>query len=105
LFRPATLDLILTKMMRGDDPQDMTDIEFLIAHDGIKPVQLEEAFGQAVLQPHTIPCPGRSNNLVQSADLLGQLDESVRGLSIALFQGAGFGCQGILSTIRHQMDS
>jgi hypothetical protein len=23
LFRPATLDLILTKMMRGDDPQDL----------------------------------------------------------------------------------
>ena len=24
-----TLDLILTKMMRGDDPQDMADIAFL----------------------------------------------------------------------------
>src|SRR5580765_3500114 len=30
LFRPATPDLILTKMMRGDDPQDMADIAFLI---------------------------------------------------------------------------
>ena len=28
LFRPATLDLILTKMMRGDDPQDMADVAF-----------------------------------------------------------------------------
>jgi hypothetical protein len=30
LFRPATLDLILTKVMRGDDPQDIADITFLI---------------------------------------------------------------------------
>ena len=30
LFRPATLDLILTKMMRGDDPQDLADIKFMI---------------------------------------------------------------------------
>lgn len=26
LFRPATIDLILTKMMRGEDPQDMSDV-------------------------------------------------------------------------------
>ena len=33
LFRPATLDLLLTKMMRGNDEQDMQDIDFLIRHD------------------------------------------------------------------------
>jgi hypothetical protein len=49
LFRPATLDLILTKMMRGDDPQDMADVEFLVRHDRITPAQIEEAFAAAVL--------------------------------------------------------
>jgi hypothetical protein len=46
LFRPATLDLILTKMMRGSDPQDMSDALFMIRHDRISPPQLEEAFAQ-----------------------------------------------------------
>jgi hypothetical protein len=49
LFRPATLDLILTKMMRGDDAQDMADVAFLIGHDQITPEQIETAFSQAVI--------------------------------------------------------
>ena len=49
LFRPATLDLILTKMMRGDDPQDMSDIEFLIQHDRITPAQIESAIEDVVI--------------------------------------------------------
>ena len=49
LFRPATLDLVLTKMMRGDDPQDLADIAFLIRHDQITPAQIESAFAAAVL--------------------------------------------------------
>jgi hypothetical protein len=49
LFRPATLDLILTKMMRGDDPQDLADIAFLIRHDQITPAQVESAFAEAVI--------------------------------------------------------
>jgi len=44
LFRPHTIDLILTKMMRGDDPQDMEDIAFLVRHDGIALVDMEPAF-------------------------------------------------------------
>lgn len=44
LFRPHTIDLILTKMMRGDDPQDMADVEFLVRHDGITREQMEPAF-------------------------------------------------------------
>ena len=44
LFRPATLDLVLTKMMRGDDAQDMTDAAFLIREGGITTAQLEAAF-------------------------------------------------------------
>jgi len=46
LFRPATIDLVLSKMMRGNDPQDMTDADFMIRHDGITESQLLEAFGK-----------------------------------------------------------
>ena len=49
LFRPATLDLILTKMMRGDDAQDMADVAFMIRHDQVTPEQIEAAFAQAVI--------------------------------------------------------
>jgi hypothetical protein len=44
LFRPHTIDLILTKMMRGDDAQDMADVAFLVQHDGITLEQMEPAF-------------------------------------------------------------
>jgi hypothetical protein len=46
LFRPATIDLVLSKMMRGNDPQDMADAEFMIRHDHITETQLLEAFAQ-----------------------------------------------------------
>ncbi|MBM3882793.1 MAG: hypothetical protein FJ387_24230 [Verrucomicrobia bacterium] len=46
LFRPATLDLVLTKMMRGNDEQDMADAEFMIRHDRITEGQLIEAFSR-----------------------------------------------------------
>jgi len=49
LFRPATLDLILTKMMRGDDPQDLADIAFLIQHDHLTLVMVENALAEAVI--------------------------------------------------------
>jgi hypothetical protein len=49
LFRPATIDLVLTKMMRGNDEQDMVDVEFIIRHDRITEPQLVEAFSQ--MQP------------------------------------------------------
>jgi hypothetical protein len=49
LFRPATVDLILTKMMRGDDPQDMADIAFLVGRDRITAAQIEDAFADAVI--------------------------------------------------------
>ena len=49
LFRPATLDLILTKMMRGDDVEDMRDVAFMIRHDGITPEQIESALADAVI--------------------------------------------------------
>ena len=49
LFRPATLDLILSKRMRGDDPQDMEDVDFMIRHDRIPVGLVEEAMWQVVL--------------------------------------------------------
>jgi hypothetical protein len=49
LHRPATVDLILTKMMRGDDAQDMEDIAFMVRHDLISPQQIEEAFRDAII--------------------------------------------------------
>ena len=47
LFRPDTVDLVLTKMMRGDDAQDMEDIQFLVQHDGLTAEDLEPAFASA----------------------------------------------------------
>ena len=44
LFRPHAVDLILTKMMRGNDPQDMDDVAFLACHEGVTSEQLEMAF-------------------------------------------------------------
>lgn len=44
--RPATIDLVLSKMMRGNDPQDMADAGFMIRHDRISEAQLQEAFTQ-----------------------------------------------------------
>lgn len=47
LYRPATLDLILSKMMRGADPQHMEEIAWMIMHEGITRPELEAAFAVA----------------------------------------------------------
>ena len=44
LLRPATLDLILTKMMRGADPEDLSDIKFLLKHEPMTDAKLRAAF-------------------------------------------------------------
>ena len=44
LFRPDTVDLILTKMMRGEDVQDMEDIQFLVESESLTLEVLEPAF-------------------------------------------------------------
>ena len=46
VFRPASIDLILTKMARADD-DDLQDIQFLIKQDRLTSDQLEMAFGRA----------------------------------------------------------
>lgn len=45
--RPSTSDLILTKMTRGCDPQDLSDINFLITTENISPGQLRDAIDAA----------------------------------------------------------
>lgn len=46
VFRPATLDLILTKMARGDDT-DVADIGFLLTCESLTADQLRAAFARA----------------------------------------------------------
>jgi hypothetical protein len=46
VYRTATIDLILTKMARGDR-DDLSDIEFLLKQDSISLEQLEAAFADA----------------------------------------------------------
>ena len=53
LFRPATIDLVLTKMMRGNDEQDMADAQFIIRHDRITESELLEAFSN--MKPIELP--------------------------------------------------
>ena len=50
LFRPATTDLILTKMMRID-PQDREDIRFLLGQGDCNPVTLTAALSEARIPP------------------------------------------------------
>jgi hypothetical protein len=46
VFRPATIDLILTKMARADD-DDLQDIRFLLRQEFLTKDQLETAFSRA----------------------------------------------------------
>ncbi len=50
LFRPHTIDLILTKMMRND-PQDLHDIGFLLRCDSLSGAALDSAFSAARVPP------------------------------------------------------
>jgi hypothetical protein len=46
VFRPATIDLVLTKMARADD-DDFQDIRFLLQQESLTLPQLEAAFARA----------------------------------------------------------
>lgn len=46
VFRPSTIDLVLTKMARGDD-DDLQDILFLLQQEPLTSDQLETAFERA----------------------------------------------------------
>lgn len=49
LRRPATIDLVLTKMMRGADEEDLKDIAFCIERDHLTKSDLHAAFAE--MQP------------------------------------------------------
>ena len=49
LFRPAAVDLILTKMMRGADREDLSDIEFVLKQEPVTETELRTAFGRVRL--------------------------------------------------------
>jgi hypothetical protein len=49
LLRPATIDLVLTKMMRGADPEDLSDIAFLLQHEPATDAELRAAFANVRL--------------------------------------------------------
>jgi hypothetical protein len=46
LFRPAVIDLVLTKMMRGADREDMDDVRFLLQREPLTKAQLQNAFAR-----------------------------------------------------------
>jgi len=46
VFRPAAIDLVLTKMARGDS-DDLADIEFLLIKEPVKPFEMQTAFSRA----------------------------------------------------------
>lgn len=49
LFRRATLDLLLTRMTRGNDEQVMQDIDFVFRHDRLTHSHIEGAFREVVI--------------------------------------------------------
>ncbi|GEP42625.1 hypothetical protein [Brevifollis gellanilyticus] len=49
LFRPSTLDLILTKMMRGADPTHMEEIQWMIKHDHVTHREMLDCLAAAKL--------------------------------------------------------
>jgi hypothetical protein len=46
VFRPGTIDLVLTKMARGDE-QDLDDIRFLLSQERLTVEELSSAFSRA----------------------------------------------------------
>lgn len=76
LRRPSTLDLVLTKMMRGNDPKDLEDAGFLIATGKIRPEELSEAFKTAI-----VPDVGEIREAFQQAQL--PVMELARKLAVA----------------------
>ncbi len=51
LFCPSTSDLVLTKMMRGGDDEDMADIRFLLTQPGASQHEMMWALEHAVVPP------------------------------------------------------
>ena len=63
VFRPSTLDLILTKMARGDE-NDLADIRFLLNSETLSTNQLHAAFARA-----RVPDAPEMKELFQAAQI------------------------------------
>lgn len=78
LYRPSDLDLLLTKMMRGADPQDMADARFIIRAGHLVPEDVEQAISAARVPP--VPeieqafCDARPTVLRYSREMVGGED-------------------------------
>jgi len=57
LYRPATLDLILTKMMRGADPIHMAEIQWMIHHDKITRTEMLQCLDAAIIPDDSAEWP------------------------------------------------
>ena len=49
IYRPSAVDLVLTKMMRGGDPQDLQEIAWLARHESISQEVMQNAMARAVV--------------------------------------------------------
>ena len=73
VFRPATIDLILTKMARADD-DDLRDIRFLLEQEPLTVEQLQAAFDRA-----------RIPDIPEIQDLFGRAQPKVVALPRIIF--------------------
>jgi len=73
VYRPATVDLVLTKMARGDE-QDLADIRFLLSQEPISPRELQASFARArvpdVAEIHQLFVAAQPKVLKVAGDLL-----------------------------------
>ena len=70
VFRPATLDLVLTKMARGDE-NDLADIRFLLQKEKVSADQLRSAFDRWALSDVMV----RLSQQKHAPSLLNQLSQ------------------------------
>jgi hypothetical protein len=72
VFRPSSIDLVLTKMMRGDE-NDLADIRFLLEREKFSDDYLRAAFARArvpdVLEIHALFQKTKSKVLALSKDI------------------------------------
>jgi hypothetical protein len=76
LFRPHVIDLILTKMMRGNDELDMADIRFLASRGNVTTPQMDQAISEV-----------RMPDVIELRDAFGRAIPVVRAI-VAKGQGA-----------------
>jgi hypothetical protein len=73
IYRPNTIDLVLTKMTRPGDPEDLEDIKFMLERGKITTDKLRQAFRTAKVPP--IPeieeaFKGRQKEVLEAAEAI-----------------------------------